>query len=424
MLKPRTKPHPLSTSENALWNASGCLFYLGCQWVTTVLVVLLSKDYGNPGVLAFAMSIGNMFASIGLFKVRTYQVSDINNQFTSSNYIGFRIVTILISFVINGAYLLLISNNATVVITTFVFLFFKADETFSDVLYGIEQKSRRMDYIGKSQFLRGGATLIGFFLPMYVTGELLPAIGGMATLCVLITVLFDVPHARRFGPISSHIQKAQVASLTKACLLPTVANLCAVSIVSVARQAYGITQGEELLGIYASVATPAVLIQAGAAYLYSPLIGSLASKLINNGRKAFRQLFLKVLAMLICCMSLIIFVLSLFGGALLSFVYGPGISSYVWIFPYVLAATAAIALLLYVNDVLLILRDGVTQIVINSAALALVVLLSHFLITRLGMNGVNLVIIIACVPALLLGIAAILFRRQNPSSREAGTDKS
>ena len=71
-------PAPLSTKKNALWNAAGCIFYLGCQWLTTVLVVVLSTDYNNSGALAFAMSVGSMFASISLYKMRTYQVSDIS----------------------------------------------------------------------------------------------------------------------------------------------------------------------------------------------------------------------------------------------------------------------------------------------------------------------------------------------------------
>lgn len=59
-------PAPLSTKRNTLWNAAGCIFYLGCQWLTTVLVVVLSTDYNNSGALAFAMSVGNMFASVSL----------------------------------------------------------------------------------------------------------------------------------------------------------------------------------------------------------------------------------------------------------------------------------------------------------------------------------------------------------------------
>ena len=274
-----SRPQPLSTAKNTLWNLTGCLFYLGCQWLTTVIVVVLSSDYSNSGFLAFAMSIGNMFASLALYKIRTYQVSDIANEHSSGEYVAFRFATIAASFALLTIYLIVIAPGDAMVVSTLAFLLFKADETFADVLYGVDQKYGRMDYIGKSQILRGLATIIGFTVPLAITGSVTHAIVGMTLLCFGNTVLYDVRHARRLDSIAPHFDKADLTKLAKACALPTIANFCATSIVSVVRQNYGILAGDELLGIYASIATPAVLIQAGTAFLYSPLIGKMASSL-------------------------------------------------------------------------------------------------------------------------------------------------
>lgn len=119
------------------------------------LVVVLSTDYNNSGALAFAMSVGNMFASVSLYKMRTYQVSDISCEHSAKDYIGFRFVSILFSLIMSCIYVAAISDNASFLVATFVFLVFKIDETFVDVLYGVDQKGQRMDYIGKSQFMRG-----------------------------------------------------------------------------------------------------------------------------------------------------------------------------------------------------------------------------------------------------------------------------
>lgn len=391
-----------------MWNAVGCLFYLGCQWVTTVIVVLFSSDYNNSGILAFAMSIGNMFASLSLYKIRTYQVSDIKNRFSGSDYVGFRLFTIAASFALVSLYLAIITRNIPMIIATLFYMLFKADETFVDVLYGIDQKNGRMDYIAMSQVIRGLATIIGFGVPLYLTGDLLPAIIGMTLLCAANTMLWDVRHSLRFESIKPHLSKSKLMDLAKACLLPTIANLCATSIVSVVRQKYGIMEGSEMLGIYASIATPAVLIQAGSTYLYSPLIGTLANALINKGGASFRHEFAKVTLSLIIVILIIVGGFSLFGGKLLITVYGDTIAPHIWIFIPVLLATTSIALLLYINDVLLILRDGVTQLAINAFALVLVTLFSGSIIDAFGMNGVNIAIIGGCLPAMLIGTRRIL----------------
>ncbi len=414
------KTEPLSTKENTLWNAFGCLFYLGCQWLITVLVVLLSSGYDNSGILAYAMSIGNMFASVSLYKIRTFQVSDINNRFSPNNYIALRLFTVAVSFIASGVYLVATTNNTDMIIATLLYLVFKADETFSDVLYGIEQKNQRMDYIGKSQIIRGFVSLIGFVVPLTLTGSLPFAIMGMCTLCMMVTLFFDIPHAKLFGSVTPRINKQSLVSLLKACLLPTVANLFATSIVSVARQQYGILQGETLLGIYASIATPAVLIQAATNYLYSPLIGQLASSLYNRGISAYKRSYLKVLTLLIICMGILVAGLSVVGAPLLTMVYGESIASYTWLFPYVLMATTSIGVLLYVNDSLLILRDGIAQVMLNACAIGIVALCAAFFISQWDMNGINLVIASACIPGILLGSLRILLKKELPHQAPDG----
>lgn len=403
-----TAPAPLGARENTLWNMAGCIFYLGCQWLTTILVVIFSSNFDNSGALAFAMSVGNMFASVSLYKIRTFQVSDIKNAYSNGDYIGFRVFTISASFIVSAAYLAIISNNSLILASSLFYLFFKADETFVDVLYGIDQKNERMDYIGKSQFLRGAATLIGFTVPIALTGSLLLAIIGMTVLCTCTTIFFDVKRASRFGVVRASFSKTQISNLAKACLLPTVANFCATSVVSIARQSYGILEGEELLGIYASIATPAVLVQAGAAYLYSPLIGSIATALYNRGVTAFKKSVLKILLLLIVCMGILIGLLSAFGSQILLCVFGIKLAPYVWIFPFALLSTTTVAILLYVNDTLLILRDGATQVVINATALVITALFSNEAVSLWGMNGVNLIVIYATAIAGSIGLLKIL----------------
>ena len=126
-----------------------------------------------------------------------------------------------------------------------------------------------------------------------------------------------------------------------------------------------------------------------------------------GGATAFKKSFFKVFGLLFACMAIVTIGFSFVGGPLLELVYGNKIESYMWIFPYVLGATTSIAILLYVNDSLLIMRDGVTQIVINALAFAVIVLTADHLITAFDMNGINVAIIAACVPAAVTGAIRI-----------------
>lgn len=389
------------------------MFYLGCQWLTTVLVVRLSPDYGNPGAFAFAMAGGIVFASIGLYKIRTFQVSDLSGEYTNREYVGFRLVTIVLGALVLAVYLPLAApGNAALLSASAAYLIFKGDEVFSDVLYGIYQRNARMDYIGRSQLLRGVLSLAGFSAPLALTGSLVAGILGMAACCMAVTVLYDIPHAKLFGPVRPSLAKAQMAGLFKACLLAMLASLCANSIVSLVRQYFGIAYGSEALGIYASVATPAVLIQVAATYLYSPLIGSLAETHLNEGEAAFRKRFLVIFAAIAAVVGMFIALLSTVGDYCLQLVFGPSIAPYTYLFPYVLIATGCMGLLLYVNDVLIVLRKMRVTLLCNVVALAATLGLAVPLTASLGMNGINASIIAGSLIAVLCSMPFIMTKQK------------
>ena len=74
------------------------------------------------------------------------------------------------------------------------------------MLYGIDQRGGRMDYIGKSQLMRGVLSLVGFAAPLALFDNLVAGILGMAVCCMLVTLLYDIPHARRFAPCGPRSQ--------------------------------------------------------------------------------------------------------------------------------------------------------------------------------------------------------------------------
>lgn len=401
---------PLSVAQNTIFNAIGCLCYLGCQWVTTVMVVRLSSSYENSGLYAFAMATGIIFASIALYKVRTFQVSDISNQFSNSSYIAFRLITILIGWFVCAVYIPIATNRQMNLITvSLLYLVFKTDESFSDVLYGIYQKNGRMDYIGISQFIRGILSLIAFSAGLTLTDSLPTAIISMTTSCMLVTIVYDLPHARRFGSIKPIFDNSALLALAKICFFAMLASLLANSIVSSVRQYYGIVNGSEALGHYASVATPAVLIQVAATYLYSPLIGKLAADL-KKDRVLFLKSFIKTMGMLVLVMGICVLALSFVGSSLLTIAFGNSIQPYTYLFPYVLTATAAVGLLLYCNDVLIIQRRMKQTLFCNGIAFACAVASAIPFIALFDMNGINYSIILGCSIAILSSLSCIMRR--------------
>ena len=133
-------------------------------------------------------------------------------------------------------YTLFIGASAEVIVAILLYLLFKMDESFCDVLYGIDQSRGRMDFIGISQFVRGVLVIVLFGMGLKVFDSLWVAIAGMMAAGLATTLLYDLPHARLLGLHGLGITGGQVRSLFVTCLPAVLSSLLVSMVVSVSRQ--------------------------------------------------------------------------------------------------------------------------------------------------------------------------------------------
>lgn len=394
----------LTFGQGVIWNSAGSLVYLGCNWLITVLVVVMSPDYTNSGHLAIAMAIGNIFSSILLYKMRPVQVSDVDDEFSSGNYVSFKIVccALAVLFCFGYSYFTA-SSDAYLVIA--VYLLFKTAESFVDVYHGIDQRANRFDYIGVSQLLRGILIIILFPLGFYFTGSLIVAVCLMAVSSFLVVLVYDVPRARKISPIKPEWDTERILKLFSICTPGFLASLIATSVVSIVRQMYGLEYGSELLGIYAAVATPSVVVQAVATYIYLPLLGPLSIAWKEGDTERIRSLVMKFFLGLITVCAVVMLIFILFGEWLLGFVYGGEIASYGYLLAPIVVCTGSTAAMFFLLDLLIVLRDFKGALLCNLVSLVLAVLFMNYFFEIQGMNGINLTI----TASYAVGIAASLF---------------
>lgn len=403
------RTQPLPPASNMLWNSVGSILYMGSQWLITVLVVVLSDSYENSGLLSFAMSTGVMFGSVALFKVRTFQISDVDNQFSQQNYIGFRLITISFAFVFCLLYLGLITDDVSYIVVSVVYLLFKGDEAFVDVLYGSQQRMGRMDYIGRSLIIRSVALLIGFLAPYALLDNLYISLATMALFCFSVTVVYDLVRTSWFGLLKPSITIEKGRAIFRYCVYGMVGCCFSTAMVSLPRQFFGIVYGSEMLGIYASIATIAVLVQVAVGYLYGPLIGEMAAR-YRRGKEEFNRYYFKLFFVIVALCVILTFLLSSIGGFVLVSVFGVGVEPYINTFPFVLLSAGAIGLLSFANDALMATRRMKSLIVVNIAALVIALACSGCLIPALGMNGVNFSVIAGAIVGVFLASFCVVRR--------------
>ena len=364
------QPEQLPLRTNIIWSSTGSLTKTMCNWLITIAAVRLSSGFDTAGVLALAMSISNLVVPIAEYRLRTVQVTDVRGEHTARQYLGMRVLSSAAAMIIGAVYTLVTSKLSLFLVIT-VYCASQVIATFLEGFHATEQRHMRMDYIGISYLLQGGGGLIAFIVGISLLDSLLAAVSLLTLITLVIAVAYDIPRARRFGSIRPVIDWRD-AGLTFARLFPLAMVTAALSVVTLVPRQYLDTHlGSKALGIYASVAVPAVIIQASAAYIYTPILGRLIELLTTRKRKAL-TLLARILALFIGV------------GALAAIAFR--IAAFVW----------------FANDILLGLRDYLGCFLGGVVAAGVTVLITGPFTRIFGLNAPSAVGIAASASALAL----------------------
>lgn len=417
---------PLSTKQNMLWNSVGSMTYLACQWLTTVFVVRLSSGYDAAGLLSLAMSVVGIFGTFANYKMGTYQISDIGHENRLGEYLGFRCLTLGLAFAACMVYAFFTCAPYALP-TIALFFLFKAVGLLIDILHGTDQQNRRMDYIGKSFIAQGASTLAAFVVAFWLTGNLDVAIVAMTAAALMVLILFDLPKTRQFEPIKIGLTRSKALYFLKTSLPAVLASLAASAIFTIPKQYLAAVSGDAALGIYASVAAPALVIQMGATYLYGPLLDVFPRLFFDGDRKGFLRLLFKTVAGIVAVSAACSLALEFAGTWVLQLLFGESIAPYVYLLQPIILSTVMTAFLWFFGDLLITLRNFKANFIGNLVAFAAVVPLTFPCVDMWNMNGVSFAGAAACsagVLALLCFLAATVRRGPARIRRKTAEDEA
>lgn len=402
-----------SLGRNMLLNSVGSLFYLICQWLLTVLVVPLGS-FTDAGMLTLAISLTNVFFTLGTFGIRVFQVSDSRGEHTPSLYISTRVLTCLTATGLCMLFTLGHRQYSTAqMLCIMLYMLHRAGEALVDVLAGEEQKAYRFDYVGLSFLLRGAAMLGVFAAVMALTRNLPLALALMSAATLAVTLLCDARWVRRLTGFRLHLSLRESLPLLRQAW-PLMLNSALLTLIAaLPRYALEMSHGSELLGYFGSVSTPAVIIQAGCSFIYTPLVAPLTERFSRGDYSGFRTMALKALLGALGFAACMFLGAALLGRWGLQLLFGTEILPYAGYLLPVLGSTLCISLTYYFEVLLTIGRRLKTMTVIHLCAALAAAAVSALAVPALGIDGVLLALYVSMGGDMLaMGLAtAVMYRR-------------
>lgn len=376
--------------KDYFWNTLGVLLQ---NAISPLLLVMITRVNGiyDSGLFSFAFSISIIFWAFGMWGGRTYQVSDVEREFSSRSYIVVRLI-LAVAMLAGAIFFSLINHYdlaKSIIVITLVL--FKATESIADALYGVLQTHNHLYITGKSLTYKALLALVIFIIIDTVSRSILIGCIGIVVVNILFVIFYDIPWSNRlenimikFTDIWSYVKNAMVIMKRSA---PVFGVLFLIMFpLNIPRYFLDIYHQEQI-GYYGILVMPLTLVGLTTLFIMQPNIVNLSHLYDTKKILEFAKTVNKIIALIVLAGIFILLVSSVVGIQLLQLIFSVDFSGYWLGLVIIIIGAIAYAIVSVFLNIFIIMRRFKAQfytLLLTSVALAIV---SAVVVKRFGLLG-------------------------------------
>ena len=372
--------------KNFLWNVIG----MTCNCFNSLFFMILItriNSMDDAGIFTLSFSIACLVYYIGTYAGRVYQVTNVNDSITDSDFIIHRAITCVMMVFISLMYCFISEYSLYKFTVVILLCIYKSLEAFSDVLYGVVQMNNNLYQVGISLTIKSVFALILFVVVDIVTRNIIYSILFAILAWILVIVLYDFKNVNYVSKFKLHFNISSLRDIFKNGFFVFIINFLSSYIVNAPKYALDGRASNELQAIFGIILMPATLISLGVQYFIQPFLEQLTSSFKNNDKKAFNKVVIKLLFItsglgVICLIGAYIL-----GIPVLSLVYGLELSAYLFELEIIIFGSILFALSLILSSALITVRYNFIQFIVFVITSVFGFFISIILITRFSIDG-------------------------------------
>lgn len=403
----------VSLKENTLWYTLGTLCS-SCSNVLLMIYVTRILGVDQAGVFSIAYSIAQLMLTIGWFSTRQFQVSDIDEEYSFSDYLAFKlflsIVVIIGAFVYSGY----LNLSPIKKIVTLAYCIFILCDVFADLFSSRFQQMDKLFISGISYLIRIIGYNVIFLLSLILFKNLLLSISLSLVYSCIELLFFDVPMIKSLSIIKLEFPIKKIGSLFIKCFPLFIGSFITTFIINIPKNAIELNFSSSLQTYYNIIFMPSSIVNMFCMFVFVPLYTNIATVWHKGTKNVFLSLVLKLM---LVCLGLSVLILAgsyLLGIPFLQIVYGVDLSGYKTAFMILMCAgcmTSFNSIMIYIFTVI---RKQKLILFVYIIAMALCQILINPLIQNLNLIGASLDYLIgmSVVGVLFLILFAVVMFKQ------------
>lgn len=399
---------------SVIWNALGGALNAG---QAAIILIFISYRLGLTiaGMVTIAYAVANLFLSVCKYGIRNYQVTDVKNRFTFSDYFYCRCFTAVFTL---GLFLLYLvycfvfqdySAEKGIILCEITIL--KLLDAFEDVYIGRYQQIGRLDIGAKIMAVRLFlSTAVICVLVLVGINIYISLLGGIVSSVILDIYLIKSTFEVTKTTISK-IHKRNIGCLLKICLPLCIGITLSIYIGNVPKYVIDTYMGEEVQAVFGYIMMPVFVITLLNQFIYQPMVKDLGDIWESRDIKGFNRSVCKQCLIVIGLTVVVIAGGLLLGLPVLSVLYNVNLSVYQTEFAVLLLGGGFYAVAYYLNVPITTIRKQNYIAVGYVAAAILSMVFGKYFVLAKGMLGaavlylsINVLLVVVYSVVLAVGV--------------------
>lgn len=399
------------TKEDYVWNTAGQTIW-GAVFPLFTIIVTQLVGVDQAGIFSLAMVSGMLLMILGNYGVRTFQVSDVQEHFSFSEYQLNRWITCVLMLLAGYAFIQVRGFDTSIAEIFMAVFVYKMIDALADVYEGRLQQKDKLYLAGISIGIRSLAVLVVFTVMLFITRNVFAASFAMDIAAIASFVLVTFPLALLETPHSNHMRIRRVAGLFKQCFPVFVALFLYSLIDNMPKFVMDGTLPYDNQLYFNALYFPAQMILLIVGFVYKPMLVSISNVWADRTKRRRFDLF--VIAMI--CLAVVLAVVGVLlmgwiGIPIMSFLYGIDFEQFRTLSYIMIAAGGVTGAIDFLYSIITVMRHqrDVTKIYLITMIFAVIVpiMLIHIADLRGAVVGY---FIVMCILLALLGLEYIRVR--------------
>lgn len=375
--------------KNVIWNIIGATANAFNSLFFAIIVTRIN-GVNDAGIFTYSFATACLLYMIGVYAGRTFQVTDVSKKNSDTDYIYNRIITCIIMLLVSIGFVIIKGYDIYKCIIFVLLCLFKCIEAFSEVLYGVIQKSGYLYKVGISMFAKAIIALILFAIIDLITKNLIISCISILLVNVSFILLYDYKNIKQVNLVKTKFSNDANFRLFKIGFFTFVLTFLGTYLINAPRYAIDDILTNDLQTIFGIIIMPATFMGLLGQYIIQPCLTKISEDIESKKYKSLKSIIRKLVIMIIILGILVTLVASFLEVPVLELVYGIELNNYFESMMIIIVGSILYSLSTILSAILIAMRKTSYQAVIYTVTSAIATIMSYKLVEKIQIKGASI----------------------------------